>query len=158
MKVWECKIGPAMAAELPPGADRQMREAVKNAFRRMTGREPDATFSGWGGEFNPSEKAVVWNKAPDFDEVVAFEVSRLRERGLLDAVRGYDRGGSSVAIEREIAAVLNRHCAENGSNTPDWLLAQFLLSSLAAFNDVMQKRVEFYGRDTHRSDLCEPDQ
>ena len=49
-------------------------------------------------------------------------------------------------LEREIAAVINRHSLENGSNTPDFLLAQFLLDCLEAFNRAMQERERWNGR------------
>lgn len=49
-------------------------------------------------------------------------------------------------VEREIAAVLNRHCMENASNTPDWILAQYLRACLLAFDTAVQQRETWYGR------------
>ena len=57
----------------------------------------------------------------------------------------------SSNLQREIATALNRACAENESNTPDWLLAQFMLSCLAAFNTAVQQRETWYGRDARPS-------
>lgn len=37
-------------------------------------------------------------------------------------------------LQHDISAVLNKHSAENESNTPDYVLAQFLMYSLAAFH------------------------
>lgn len=37
-------------------------------------------------------------------------------------------------LRKDITSVLNRHSAENGSDTPDFLLAQFLLDCLKAFD------------------------
>ena len=54
-------------------------------------------------------------------------------------------------LEDEIKAVLNSHSAENVSNTPDWVLAQYLLSCLAAFNTAVQQRENWYGRDPRPS-------
>lgn len=54
-------------------------------------------------------------------------------------------------LERELSAVLNRHSQENASNTPDWILAQFLLSCLAAWNAGVQQRETWYGRDARPS-------
>lgn len=50
-------------------------------------------------------------------------------------------------LEEEMANVLNRFCAENESNTPDWILAQFLLNCLSAWNRGVQQRETLYGRD-----------
>jgi len=41
-----------------------------------------------------------------------------------------------------IANVLNRFSAENGSNTPDFILAQYLVDCLWAFDRAVQKREE----------------
>ncbi len=52
-----------------------------------------------------------------------------------------------VALEAEIAAVLNKHSAENASNTPDFILAQYLWACLLAFDTAVQLRETWYGRD-----------
>jgi hypothetical protein len=50
-------------------------------------------------------------------------------------------------LEHAVAEALNRFSAENPSNTPDWILAQFLLGCLAAWNQGVQQRETWYGRD-----------
>lgn len=47
-------------------------------------------------------------------------------------------------LEQEIAGVINRHSAENGSNTPDFLLAAYLRDCLTAFNQVTKARDEWW--------------
>ena len=54
-------------------------------------------------------------------------------------------------VEREIAAVLNRYCMENNSDTPDWILAGYLRSCLLAFDTAIQQRETWYGRDARPS-------
>lgn len=61
-QVWTCKIGETGA--LPMGADLPMRQAVRHAYRELTGEEPDFIFSGWGGELTEYERAVVENRPP----------------------------------------------------------------------------------------------
>jgi hypothetical protein len=67
---------------------------------------------------------------------------------------------ASPALEQEITSLLNRHSAENASNTPDFILARFLLGCLAAWNMGVQQRENWYGRDPRpsalRRDLGEP--
>lgn len=58
-KVWKCEIGPIDEALLPDGADLPMRQAVAQAFEKMTGREPEAIYSGWGGPFSPANARDV---------------------------------------------------------------------------------------------------
>lgn len=59
MKIWQCKIGEVGAAKLPSGADFPMRQAVAEAYKRITGEDCDFIFSGWGAELTESERAVV---------------------------------------------------------------------------------------------------
>ena len=54
-------------------------------------------------------------------------------------------------FEKELTALINIHSKENESNTPDWLLAQYLLSCLAAFTTATQQRETWYGRDPRPS-------
>ena len=42
--------------------------------------------------------------------------------------------------------LLNRHSAENGSDTPDYILADYLVGCLDAYNDTLCRREEWYGR------------
>lgn len=49
-------------------------------------------------------------------------------------------------LHRELAALLNRYSAENDSDTPDFLLAEYLLSCLATWNKATNLRDRWYGR------------
>ena len=50
-------------------------------------------------------------------------------------------------FEKELTALINRHSLENESNTPDFILAQYLTACLAAFAVATQQRETWYGRD-----------
>lgn len=50
-------------------------------------------------------------------------------------------------FRRDLAAVLNRHSVENGSNTPDFILATYLTSCLDAFTAASRSRERWYGRE-----------
>ena len=50
-------------------------------------------------------------------------------------------------FETEIESLINRYSQENASNTPDFILAQYLISCLATFNTAVQQRETWYGRD-----------
>ena len=45
----------------------------------------------------------------------------------------------------DIGDVLNRYSAENGSNTPDYILADYLLACLAAYDAAVTKRAAWHG-------------
>lgn len=49
------------------------------------------------------------------------------------------------SLRDEIANALNRHSAENGSNTPDFILAEYLLKCLEAFDLASLRREDWYG-------------
>lgn len=49
-------------------------------------------------------------------------------------------------LSKDIRAAINRACAENGSNTPDHILADYMLACLIAFDKAVQARAAWYGR------------
>ena len=53
-----------------------------------------------------------------------------------------------MLFQRQLTDLLNRYSKENVSDTPDWILAQYLLDCLTAFNTAVQQREQFYGRGT----------
>lgn len=48
----------------------------------------------------------------------------------------------------ELTTLINKHSRENRSNTPDYLLAEFLVDALNAFDKVVTMREVWYGRDS----------
>lgn len=51
----------------------------------------------------------------------------------------------AAALERDIAAAINKHSAENGSNTPDWIIAEYLVRCLGALDGAVTAREKWYG-------------
>ena len=49
-------------------------------------------------------------------------------------------------FERELRALLNTQSMENASDTPDFLLASYLVDCLNAFNRAVNAREAWYGR------------
>lgn len=49
-------------------------------------------------------------------------------------------------FERELTSLLNRHNQENGSDTPDYILARYLSGCLRLFNATVIQRSGWYGR------------
>ena len=49
-------------------------------------------------------------------------------------------------LRSEITTALNRASAENPSGTPDFILADFLLDALMAFDAAVAAREAWYGR------------
>lgn len=57
-------------------------------------------------------------------------------------------------LRHEIEHAINRVSAENGSNTPDFILAGFLVSCLAAFDRAVIERERWYGSRPHPPGLA----
>ena len=49
-------------------------------------------------------------------------------------------------LRKGLAEVLNRYSRDNGCNTPDFILAQYLANCLDAFDVAVQKRAQWFGR------------
>jgi hypothetical protein len=48
--------------------------------------------------------------------------------------------------EKELEQLINKHSMENGSNTPDFLLAGYLKGCLDLFDATVRMREKWYGR------------
>lgn len=48
-------------------------------------------------------------------------------------------------FRKELEHLINRHSMENGSNTPDYLLAEYLFDCLRAFDNAVRQRDSWYG-------------
>lgn len=57
-----------------------------------------------------------------------------------------DVGSSDGNFERELTSLLNRFCKENDSNTPDFILAEYIQHCLGAYNRAVTAREKWYGR------------
>lgn len=55
-------------------------------------------------------------------------------------------------FEIELSSLINKYSKECDSNTPDFILAQFLYECLKAFNVATQQRESWYGRDPRPSE------
>ena len=48
-------------------------------------------------------------------------------------------------FQKELEDLLNRHCKENGSNTPDFILSEYLMECLRNFDRCVSRRTNWYG-------------
>lgn len=49
-----------------------------------------------------------------------------------------------MSLGKKLEKILNNHCAENESDTPDFILAEYLLDCLAAFDKATNRRTKWY--------------
>lgn len=78
--------------------------------------------------------------------VATAELDKLRERDEELEAKPNARDG----FVGELTSVLNRHSRENGSGTPDFILAEFLSGCLTEFNGAVNRREAWYGRERAR--------
>lgn len=50
-----------------------------------------------------------------------------------------------MTFRKELTTLLNRYNAENSSNTPDFILAEYIENCLDAFDNASRKREKWYG-------------
>lgn len=57
-------------------------------------------------------------------------------------------------LRKEIQAAINKYNLENGSDTPDFILAEYLTDCLRIFDKAVTKRQEWYGgRNGNKTDF-----
>ena len=61
------------------------------------------------------------------------------------------------SFEQELAELINKHCKEAESNTPDFILAHYLHSCLFAFTEASRQRERWYGKSLSVNIDNEPD-
>jgi len=54
-------------------------------------------------------------------------------------------------FEKALTGLINKYSMESASNTPDFILAQYMSSCLLAFETATQQRETWYGRDSRPS-------
>lgn len=52
-----------------------------------------------------------------------------------------------MTFEDELRQTINKYSEENGSNTPDFILAEYLCQCLKAFNMASRAREKWYGKE-----------
>ena len=50
-------------------------------------------------------------------------------------------------FREQLASLLNRNSMENGSDTPDFILAEYLVRALESFDTAVNAREKWYGRN-----------
>jgi len=62
-------------------------------------------------------------------------------------IDGQDLYKTPSAFQQDLEKLINYYSQENGSNTPDFILAKFLNDCLNAFNEAIPQREKWYGRE-----------
>lgn len=52
-----------------------------------------------------------------------------------------------LEFRQELGKLINRCSMENGSDTPDWILRDYLIGCLVSFDESVKAREKWYGRE-----------
>jgi hypothetical protein len=52
------------------------------------------------------------------------------------------------SFRKELLSLINKHSLENGSNTPDFMLADYLMACLNVYEETVKTRDLWYGHPT----------
>lgn len=66
---------------------------------------------------------------------------------LKDETVSVSNNTKDLEFEKELESLLNRYSKENGSDTPDFILAEYLTGCLENFNNTVGKRTNWYNPD-----------
>lgn len=58
-----------------------------------------------------------------------------------------------TSFESELESLINKYSEENNSNTPDFILADYLIRCLDAFNQTVNAREKWYGRSASKVEV-----
>lgn len=70
----------------------------------------------------------------------------LEARETVITFAGEDGRKEFSSFDKELESLLNHYSIESGSNTPDFILAEYLRQCLSAWNLAVAAREQWYGR------------
>ena len=65
---------------------------------------------------------------------------------IVEAAPNDNHKSRTTQLRQEVESAVNRCCGESGSDTPDFILATYLMNCLEAFDFAVRAREKWYGR------------
>jgi hypothetical protein len=96
-----------------------------------------AQLRSLGDDYGPMGVALVAAELTDMPVLLTILTEEVSRPGVPQ---------EPLSLVDELQTALNRHSAENGSNTPDFILARYLERCLLAFDDASVARETWYGQ------------
>ena len=112
----------------------------------------EAKQSGGPSPENPELFAGTYKKAcEDFSKIINKPYPMWSDGGTCATEsKEYVYTLGKTEFEKALAQLINRYCKENESNTPDFILAEYLSFCLSAFDSTVCAREKWYGRKVFR--------
>ncbi len=115
---------------------------MSKSFRDRRFKKPDYEITAWISGVRHGATGLA-----DWDVQIEGEDDCELAAGILERAAEVLRD-KIMTFEEEIKSVINRHGQENLSNTPDFILAMYLMDAMNAFDTAVNRREEWYGRKT----------
>lgn len=85
------------------------------------------------------------------DGIIYLSIVEMLIHNCIERIRSFIDSVTEPVIEernftKELTELLNRYSKENDSNTPDFILANYLISCLETYNSTIKEREKWYGR------------
>lgn len=106
-------------------------------------------------EAGRTEVRGIYAKPADHAAIKAHAAKLARKRGAFPLIGVTMDKPSAAQVEREqrqasfrneLQELLNRHSMENESNTPDYMLADYLIQCLKSLDEAINRRSSWYGK------------
>ena len=68
----------------------------------------------------------------------------MKNSSAVEAENIIDNRSEDNGFKRELESLINYHSQENNSNTPDFILAEYIMGCLDAFDKATNKRTKWY--------------
>jgi hypothetical protein len=99
---------------------------------------------------NEQDEEILWdyiiNGSDWMVDVVEMTLSDLLDETVDPPA--YPEVPLEISFRQELESLINSHNQESGSDTPDWILAEYLVDCLYSFDNAVSRRERWYGRGT----------
>lgn len=143
---WRVQREPLTPAPVVPVVSEAMVEAAERARTGFAWAAEKVEALHEYASKRVNDRSVVKSLGGIAEQLRVSEVAAENHRAALTAAPVPPVVTEATSLVAELTSLLNRYSAENGSNTPDFILADFLRISLAAFDGAVVKREHWYGR------------
>lgn len=99
-----------------------------------------------GNTYGPMGVALVAAELTDIRVLIQVLTEEAAKPGTVQTPTEEEPPPAPSTLPRDLEALLNMHSAENGSNTPDFILAEYLMDCLHAFETASRHREQWYGK------------
>lgn len=82
----------------------------------------------------------------DYDDIVEDVWNFISPANTSKEELTYEKGIKTENFRKRLESLINEFSLENGSDTPDFLLSEYLIKCLDVFDEIVSKREVWYGR------------